>query len=43
MVEISLGAALGNDLMAIKLFSLINIIGYLSLLIVVLKKCKEKS
>lgn len=41
--SISLGAALGNDLMAIKLFSLINIIGYLSLLIVVLKKCKEKS
>lgn len=41
--SIYLGAALGSDLMAIKLFSLINIIGYLSLLIVILKKCKEKS
>lgn len=38
--SISLGAALDGDLMAVALFSVINIIGYLSLLAFVLKKCK---
>lgn len=39
--SISLGAALEGDLMAVALFSLVNIIGYISLLAFVLKKCKE--
>lgn len=38
--SISLGATLGGDLMAVTLFSVVNIIGYLSLLAFVLKKCK---
>lgn len=38
--SISLGATLGGDLMAVTLFSVVNIIGYLSLLVFVLKKCK---
>lgn len=39
--SISLGAALEGDLMAIALFSVVNIIGYISLLAFVLKKCRE--
>lgn len=39
--SISLGAALEGDLMAVALFSLVNIIGYISLLAFVLKKCRE--
>ncbi len=39
--SISLGAALGDDLMAVIFFSVTNIIGYLSLLIFVLKKSKR--
>lgn len=38
--SISLGATLGGDLMAVTLFSVVNTIGYLSLLAFVLKKCK---
>jgi O-antigen/teichoic acid export membrane protein len=38
--SISLGATLGGDLVAVTLFSVVNIIGYLSLLAFVLKKCK---
>ena len=38
--SIFLGAALEGDLMAVALFSIVNIIGYLSLLAFVLKKCK---
>ena len=39
--SISLGAVLEGDLMAIILFSLINIVGYFLLLAFVLKRCKE--
>lgn len=39
--SISIGAALGGDLVAVALFSVVNIIGYLSLLMFVLKKSKE--